>query len=74
MQRKNFFKALATLIASPSIISEIDWDKKPNRTYSNGKIDVDKFKEAIELYKNPPQRFTTLVFNGNRMVLTNPEK
>lgn len=30
MNRSNFFKNLLTLIASPSIIGEIDWDKKPS--------------------------------------------
>ena len=43
MNRSNFFKSVVTLLAYPSIISEIDWDKKQqnNLPINNNKIAYD---------------------------------
>ncbi len=38
MNRGNFFKSLVTLLAAPSIISEIDWGKtERNKQYEENK-------------------------------------
>ncbi len=56
MKRSNFFKTLATLIASPSIIGEIDWDKKPKQEcLFDAKRVAEEFNKTGNIYYDSPR-------------------
>lgn len=53
MNRGNFFKSLVTLLAAPSIISEIDWDKKQECVWDAKRV-AEEFNKTGNVYYDAP--------------------